>query len=604
MEVRQATSAAAGGGKDRGLGLFAAKDYNVGDLIMEDERPLFRLAPLSSDEGSRLAKLYLLDGQQIAPTTTKARAARSAHDVHSVGGPLWSAVQVPETVPEDQRGKFKGMVQAGLCFLDALQRNNNDDDRVEKLLELYHPKTDTKSKEEQEILGIADLAFQYIVDSAKAMNQPSIMGVDEKKELEGKLRKVLLIWSCNSFEGGRIYEIISRINHSCNPNAMIQTNSSSSNPPNSDDDNDDKKHNDQSVRALTLIRAGDEITISYLGLFLYAERPIRQSILQTTKHFTCDCSRCKQELEDPAKDTPAYVPCPLCNPRESGGRQLDEEAQYDDDGTASYICGWSMMPNSETEQAPSEVCQSCRGKKSAAVTKTWGKDKERLTNAMQHVRDKVVAFLHGKRQPNRRAADENRTNNDKDDDHDDGVSEAVQSELLDQHIRLASSVMGARHWTTNLLLLFQLDAILQSIHGAILLNDETPDMTVLAEAIDILQRLVKFVDGFSILTNMDHKKGHLLSSVMIGTARALVSLSDVKSQRYAVEWVEPIRDYVRIFEAPGMLKVLDTIANAHKKHENQNDDNDVGGDRNEESKRRGRPNENETKEGSKKAKKG
>ena len=34
------------------------------------------------------------------------------------------------------------------------------------------------------------------------------------------LLKVLLIYSCNSFENGRIYQKLSRVNHSCNPNCI------------------------------------------------------------------------------------------------------------------------------------------------------------------------------------------------------------------------------------------------------------------------------------------------------------------------------------------------------------------------------------------------
>merc|ERR1712226_1258692 len=73
-------------------------------------------------------------------------------------------------------------------------------------------------------------------------------------------RKVMLVWSCNSFQGGRIYAQQSRINHSCNPNAVIRA-------------SEDK----QTVLAACSIKAGEEICISYLGLLLYADRPVRQA---------------------------------------------------------------------------------------------------------------------------------------------------------------------------------------------------------------------------------------------------------------------------------------------------------------------------------------
>jgi hypothetical protein len=69
--------------------------------------------------------------------------------------------------------------------------------------------------------------------------------------------------------------------------------------------------------------------------------------------------------------------------------------------------------------------------------------------------------------------------------------------------------------------------------------------------------------------------GHLLSDVIIGTARALVSLGDVKSQKYASEWLEKIAaDYVAYFESDGIQKVVQTLRVAWKKnvdHENLND---------------------------------
>ena len=537
-EVRQSPN---GGDHHPGLGLFATKDYNVGDFIIQNECPLLILTPQSKEEESLLVNLL-----NASTTGAKNNSEPKQHQVEkgqrtgsndkeSKDPSVWDLIPVHESVLEDNVGKFKGMVQAGLCAWKALQ--NSDESRMEQVLELYHPQDDTKSEVEQELLRIAKLALECVVRVVKT-NEKTIT-----KDMETKLLKVLLIWSCNSFEGGRIYSTISRINHSCNPNSMIEVAT------------DSKTLDNQSVRALTGIRAGEEITISYLGLFLYAERPVRQAILKQTKHFVCECSRCQQEVKDPCLDTASSIPCPIHHPREQGGRQLDEETQYDDDKIATYVCGWSLdhpsksfvKDNAPTPQTKKEMKTS---------------DAERLTNAMEQVRNKVVKFLQGKRPPNKKL----KPSVSKEEEDEDSADKLLQSEMLDQHIRLASSVMGARHWTTNLLLLFQLDDLLQSIHNEMLLHDEAPDFTVLAEAIDMLQRLVHFVDGLSVLSNMDHRKGHLLSSVMIGTARALVSLSDVKSQRYAVEWVDPIRDYVRVFESEGLQKVVDTIANAYKQN--------------------------------------
>jgi biotin-(acetyl-CoA carboxylase) ligase len=82
-----------------------------------------------------------------------------------------------------------------------------------------------------------------------------------------------------------------------------------------------------------------------------------------------------------------------------------------------------------------------------------------------------------------------------------------------------------------------------------------PDMELLAEAIDMLERLCKFVQGLGLKLHM----GHVLSDLVVGAARALVSLGDVKSQKYASEWLKRIAGYVEHFESDGMQKVVSAL---------------------------------------------
>ena len=589
MEVRPV---AQDDGRHRGLGLFALQDFKAGDFIINDESPLIRLAPSSFAEEEEL--LRKLTGTTRSTATTKeAKHTTNAKQACSSRVRLWDSIVVPGAVAKNHVGKFKGMVQAALCIwnhLDLqeeeylLQDEQDKKSKLEELLQLYHPNEDSNVGAEQEILRLAELAIEHLDGMIKSTPPPTAKTQQPQQQQQQRskmderrrqiLKKVALIWSCNSFEGGRMYKTISRINHSCNPNAMIQTDDNDSSS--SSDNNNSTTSGNQSVRAVTSIRAGEEITISYLGLFLYAERPVRQKILKDTKHFDCDCPRCQQEEKHPEKDSSSYVPCPQLHLREQNGRQLDEETQYDDDATVSYICGWSVdsanwIGEGRTQGDDKNNHHHNNNNKMASQSG----DKERLVNAMQQVRDKTVSFLQDKQHASKgRVADRDgksggmKGQNEEDSEDDD----ALQTELLDQHLRLASSIMGAKHWTTNLLLLFQLDDLLQSIHSNLLLHSETPDMLTLAEAIDMLQRLVRFVDGFTDVLSMDHKKGHLLSDVMIGTARALVSLSDVKSQRYAAEWVNHIHEYVHLFESPGMQKVVDTIATAHKMHKKMKHD--------------------------------
>ena len=46
---------------------------------------------------------------------------------------------------------------------------------------------------------------------------------------------------------------------------------------------------------------------------------------------------------------------------------------------------------------------------------------------------------------------------------------------------------------------------------------------------------------------------------------AFVSLGDVKSRKYAAEWIEKVEDYVRKFEGEGMIKVVEALKEAWKR---------------------------------------
>ena len=72
---------------------------------------------------------------------------------------------------------------------------------------------------------------------------------------------------------------ISRVNHSCVPNSWRFFDSKGR----------------MRVVAAEDIRSGHEITLSYTPTF--ASTPLRQTILQRTKHFKCDCERCKDPAE-------------------------------------------------------------------------------------------------------------------------------------------------------------------------------------------------------------------------------------------------------------------------------------------------------------------
>jgi uncharacterized protein YgfB (UPF0149 family) len=441
-----------------GLGLYATKEFKEGDVILQED-PLATLAQANDEESNKLA------------------------------------IQPPSSVPKELHGKFKGMVQAGLCC-------PQDPKTKHALLRLYHP-TNEPSKLEDPIVDCAKQATDYIREQMKTSDS-----FDDSQVLQ----KVMLIWACNSFQGGRIYEQISRVNHSCNPNALIVSDGES-----------------QKLVAATTIQKGDELDISYLGLMLYAETQTRRDLLQQDKYFTCTCSRCSS-----TSDLAARIPCPTCHPRQAPQQVLDEEVQYDDDQTTKYISSLDV------------TCQTCQ-------TKPKGTDTTKLQKTMSSVCQKITSYLREQESTVKK---------------DDEDEQEEEEQVLEEYVSLASTVLGDKHWTTNLLLLMHLDRRLSTLSQQMITTQEPPALDDVAEAIDSLERVVRFVQGLELSLHM----GHVLDNCFLGIARALVSLGDQKSQKYAATWLEKIQPYVDLFESEGRQKVVQALSVAWKQHgENRNE---------------------------------
>ena len=557
------------------VGLFATKSYKSGDIIIEEACPLIRLAPQTLedhsgtgpqdrsalDEGILFDQLKQLSSASPTVDSNDAKPGKRKNDKASG---FWDSIKIPpapdSVVDSEMAGKFRGMVQAGLCYAIMSESETplvgyNMETRA-KLLSLYHPPIDGKSllcADETKILEVAREALTYIQTVIRAGSlvdkflSAKLSKADDEDELTraDELLKIMLVWAFNSFEGGRVYDIISRINHSCDPNAVIQLNSQSGSSSN---DGGEK----MAVRAATDIAPGEEIYISYLSTLLYADCPTRRQALREAKHFTCRCSRCSSS-EKP--DAAAALPCPFCHPRRNHQHQLDEDVQYDDEQTVHYICP-KDSPGDERDDRVFQ-CDSC--------LKTFDRATDRrVFEAADSVASKVVLFL--------------RTRHDiqhgplwKTDDDDGDTDEMMEfdAELVEEHLRLASTVLGARHWTTNVMLLFEMDIILQNYHSLQLLaaqgqeQDESDEsnMETVAQAIDILQRVYRYVESLGLRIHC----GHLLSNGIIGVARALVSLGDETSQKYAAEWLEKLDGYVEFFESDGIQTVVKALREAWKR---------------------------------------
>lgn len=524
------------------LGLFATKEFNSGDLILEEE-PLVILAPSSDEESNKILvdwKGGLGDDRKLPHGNISKKGGSSTTSKSSSckgGGPatMWNVIDPPDSVPVELLGTFKGMVQAGIVWMTKYQ-NSSDDNKLEVLLKLYHPVKGVTTDVETPIIKVADEAVKYLKDSIT--NNNVVVANFEDWEL---LKDILLIWACNSFQGGRVYDILSRVNHDCNPNAVIQTGLTGGSTA-SNNNKSTTAEDGQRLIAATKISIGDEICISYLGLLLYADKDVRQTKLRNTKFFDCQCVRCATSCTvDPA----GRVPCPTCHPRQTSQLVLEEDVQYDDDQTVIYTTTAKILDDEQNRRL-ARVCQNVNSTiLSYLDTREGSNEQER--------KKRVTA-------PIRKKSHESDDNDDENADED--------TAILEEHVGLASTMMGDKHWTTNLTLLLHLDNRLSTMSSNMVTTQELPDLDDIAEAIDSLQRVSRFVESLNLMID----PGHLLGDVTIGIARLLVSLGDEKSQKYGAEWLDKINDYVTRFESDGLQKVVTALRGAWKKHGRTNDD--------------------------------
>ena len=512
-----------------GLGLYATKKYAVGDTILEEHQPLVFLAPRTDDEEVQIRNALFPSSAatktaeaagKVSAAATAAGVAKSDNGAQEPNQPsLSELVVVPSGIDEKDGGKFRGMINAVLCWAELRQQQPKASSTKDELLQLYVPSLTEPSPQEASIVKLSKDALEYVQKTVGESSRAKSFVTDHPDDAQ----RIMLVWACNSFQGGRVYSEHSRVNHSCDPNGVIQA----------DEDG-------QRIRAVADIAPGDEITISYLGVLQYTETRVRKQELAERKHFDCQCDRCVNR-----PDIAASIPCDACHPRD--GRYLDEDVQFDDDQDVHYV----------VRRKPGEDflhCDHCQHRMDV--------DSNELGSTSRVVRaasDRVLSYLHDRELSSSKNKGQNRKDNDDDEDDD----EVVDGEWTNQLLQLSISVSGAKHWTTNLMLLEKLNRDLQQQHESMIETGKPPAMEDLAECIDALERIFRFVDGLGLQMH----KGHLLSNVVIGVARSLVSLGDTKSKKYASEWIAKIQDYVSVFEAPGVQKVAEALAVAWKKRE-------------------------------------
>lgn len=540
-------------------GLFATSDYKAGEVILQ-ESPIVVLSHLleeSSNQKSLVASASSVRdvirsqfNQECFSVDESDKKEDETNQQKDKSSPLTNLI-LPKDITDKLKAsssqsiqgrtkKLRGMILAAATY--AAYPPSNDDIK-QKLFELYHPSLDTKDEEESIAVNLAKLAVECCTVLAAAGGSLYDLLNGKGDSDQDELLKLLLIYSCNAFEGGRLYHKLSRANHSCNPNAVVVEGDTA----------------DTSIlKAACDVSKGSEITISYLGKELYAGYPVRQRKLRLEKHFVCKCTRCtgnngQDVLSDKSKnksvslDLASQIPCPICHPRTS--RYLDEDLMFDEEDDDLHV-SYALPENGMAPEDRNLHCATCGGVTSLNAEGSVRKKKEgQAIKYMTMAEDKVY--------------DQIETNIFSGNDEDTTNEQDVDRSLL----QMSTATCGAKHWTTQILNLAIIEETLASLQST-LMSVEPDDekmmeeiLTDIAECCDGIEKA--FAYAKSLKLNLD--PAHWLFDYVLGLSRTLVGLGDEKSQKYGADWIVRVEDYATKYECAGMNKVVAAIKNAWKR---------------------------------------
>ena len=245
----------------KGLGCFAIKDIKRGTLILK-EAPQIEQQPVKLDTDNETIETFSVDEKGGFTSINPFSIMNIMISFNGMNKKdqreylkLYKKSDNFQPLPVDLR------IKNNFIHLMKVVKETKESDQVQVL----------KQAVEDRSGGIKATDFimkhlEKLADFLRKNNDPV-----------EKVFKVMEIFETNNFHG-EIRIKSSRFNHSCQPNAAVL------------DPSD--------VRAMSKIRAGEEITISYDPRVAYLKRQERQQFLFPLLRCSCSCIFCQEDGED------------------------------------------------------------------------------------------------------------------------------------------------------------------------------------------------------------------------------------------------------------------------------------------------------------------
>lgn len=500
------------------LGIFSRSNgLSAGSLLFPPARPLLRYGPL--DDGPSPKKRGSDgEGDVLLPSLRERYRDSLLPNSSDLATPF------PTGTSEAATGLARSLADGGRPFYIVSAYAAADAATRRAIVDMYRPLASEASSKGRTADVVAACAL--VAECAVRCLEGGGVSVSDAET-------AILVSLFNAFEGGRLYgSPACRLNHSCDANCIYDEALFSD-----ADDGGDKTTPALSVRvSATCVPTGKELTVSYLGLFHYADIATRRTMLYKDKAFVCGCERCCLGDGKLAQDFAGAVPCPKCHVRKPDGTLYEDVAFDDGEGDVCYAVPSDVAEKNGTFFVRALKCTSC-----GAVTDDRTARGKLVMKILRGVSEKVVDRLSSS--PSKTA------------ELDDDAEEEFDQDLFE----LSLSTLGPMHWTTNLISLSLLDRSLVRFHTG-MLTGRLPEEEDLAEAIDSLQCLWKYADGLRLTGR--NAGAALLYRQTLGVCRVLVATRNPKSVKYAQEWAERVAEYVRTFEGEHWAKVVGGIERA------------------------------------------